>query len=40
MKLSMTVQEKGDLLIQVTAWAGLTNLILYSSKRHMQINHT
>ena len=24
MKLSMTGQEKGDLLIQVTAWAGLT----------------
>ena len=24
MKLSMTGQEKGDLLMQVTAWAGLT----------------
>jgi hypothetical protein len=24
MKLSMTGQEKGDLLIQVTAWADLT----------------
>jgi hypothetical protein len=24
MKISMTGQEKGDLLIQVTAWAGLT----------------
>jgi hypothetical protein len=24
MKFSMTGQEKGDLLIQVTAWAGLT----------------
>jgi hypothetical protein len=24
MKFSMTVQENGDLLIQVTAWAGLT----------------
>ena len=24
MKLSMTGQVKGDLLIQVTAWAGLT----------------
>jgi len=23
MKFSMTGQEKGDLLIQVTAWAGL-----------------
>jgi len=23
MKLSMTGQEKGDLLIQVTTWAGL-----------------
>jgi hypothetical protein len=26
MKLSMTEQEKGDLLIQMTAWAGLTVL--------------
>jgi hypothetical protein len=24
MKFSMTGQEKGELLIQVTAWAGLT----------------
>jgi hypothetical protein len=24
MKFSMTGQEKGDFLIQVTAWAGLT----------------
>ena len=24
MEFSMTGQEKGDLLIQVTAWAGLT----------------
>jgi len=24
MKFPMTGQEKGDLLIQVTAWAGLT----------------
>ena len=24
MKFSMTVQENGDLLIQVTAWEGLT----------------
>ena len=24
MKFSMTVQEKGDLLIHVTAWTGLT----------------
>jgi len=24
MKFSMTGQEKGDLLIQVTTWAGLT----------------
>jgi len=24
MKFSMTGQEKGDLLIQVTAWSGLT----------------
>jgi hypothetical protein len=28
MKLSMTGQEKGDLLIQVTAWAGLTAVII------------
>jgi hypothetical protein len=33
MKFSMTGQEKCDLLIQVTAWAGLTNIIF-------QINHT
>jgi len=26
MKFSMTGQEKGDILIQVTAWAGLTVL--------------
>ena len=24
MKFSLTAQEKGDLLIEVTAWAGLT----------------
>jgi hypothetical protein len=24
MKISITGQEKGDILIQVTAWAGLT----------------
>ena len=24
MKISMTRQEKGDLLIELTAWAGLT----------------
>jgi hypothetical protein len=29
MKLSMTGQEKGDILIQVTAWAGLTVIDLY-----------
>jgi hypothetical protein len=29
MTLSMTGQEKGDLLIQVTAWAGLAALIIY-----------
>jgi hypothetical protein len=28
MKFSMTGQEKGDLLIQVTAWAGLTIYLL------------
>jgi len=27
MKFSMTGQEKGDLLIQVTAWIGLTVLL-------------
>jgi len=27
MKFSMTGQENGDLLIQVTAWAGLTVII-------------
>jgi hypothetical protein len=31
MKLSMTGQENGDLLIQVTAWAGLT--VYYLLKR-------
>ena len=30
MKFSMTGPEKGDLLIQVTAWAGLTVQIKYS----------
>jgi hypothetical protein len=29
MKFSMTGQEKGDLLIQMTAWTGLT-VALYS----------
>ena len=29
MKFSMTGQEKGDLLIQVTAWAGLTVHVFY-----------
>ena len=28
-KFSMTRQEKGDLLIQVTAWAGLTVIKFY-----------
>ena len=32
MKFSMTGQEKGDLLIQVTAWAGLT-VFLYIYKQ-------
>ena len=31
MKFSMTGQEKGDLLIQVTAWAGLTVFQLLSN---------
>jgi len=30
MKFSMTGQEKDDLLIQVTAWPGLTVFILMS----------
>jgi hypothetical protein len=29
MKFSVTGQEKGDLLIQVTAWAGLTVHVFY-----------
>ena len=28
MKFSLTGQEKGDLLIQVTAWTGLTTFLL------------
>jgi hypothetical protein len=28
MKFSMTGQEKGDLLIEVTAWAGLTAICI------------
>jgi len=28
MKMSMTGQEKGDLLIEVTSWAGLTVLLI------------
>jgi hypothetical protein len=31
MKFSMTEQEKGDLLIQVTAWTGLTIQINYTN---------
>jgi hypothetical protein len=30
MKFSMTGQEKGDLLIQVTSWTGLTVHVLSS----------
>jgi hypothetical protein len=30
MKCSMTGQEKGDLLIQVTAWTGLTVYLSHS----------
>jgi hypothetical protein len=29
MKFSITGQEKGDLLIQVTTWAGLTVFVLF-----------
>jgi hypothetical protein len=32
MKFSMTGQEKGDLLIQVTIWAGLTIFYIRPSK--------
>ena len=35
MKLSMTEQERGDLLIQMTAWAGLT--VLPVDKLHQVI---
>jgi hypothetical protein len=31
MKLSMTGQEKGDLLIQVTAWGGLTVFFFFTA---------
>jgi len=31
MKFSMIGQEKGDLFIQVTTWAGLTTIFLYVS---------
>ena len=36
MKFSMTGQEKGDLLIQVTAWAGLTIYIQSGCGRVVQ----
>ena len=37
MKYSMTGQEKGDLLIQVTTWAGLTVLIIMAKDhKHYQ----
>jgi len=32
MKLSMTGQEKGDLLIQVTTWTGLTIYFIDSTQ--------
>jgi hypothetical protein len=32
MKLSLTGQEKGDLLMQASAWAGLTVLFLSSDE--------
>jgi hypothetical protein len=39
MKFSMTGQEKGDLLIQVTSWAGLTVYIYCITVQiHMQIS--
>ena len=33
MKISMTRQEKGDLLIQVTSWAGLTVYTGYNTSK-------
>jgi hypothetical protein len=37
MKFSMTGQEKGDLLIQVTAWAGLTALYQITDEQNFHI---
>ena len=37
MKLSMTGQEKGDLLIQVTAWAGLTYIYWHGQESNTSI---
>ena len=37
MKFSMTGQEKGDLLIQATAWVGLTHCILGLKLTKMKI---
>jgi hypothetical protein len=36
MKLSLTGQEKGDLLIQVTAWAGLTTYHISKAKYNLK----
>ena len=43
LKFSMTGQEKSDLLIQVTAWAGLTvvdpiNSLLFDTNNLLNIN--
>jgi hypothetical protein len=41
MKLSMTGQEKSDLLIQASAWAGLTVLYLLSDESiHVSVTFT
>ena len=37
MKFSMTGQKKGDLLIQATAWVGLTHCILGLKLTKMKI---
>jgi len=37
MKFSMTGQEKGVLLIQVTTWAGLTVFFLFTVSSHLGI---
>ena len=38
MKFSTTGQENGDLLIQVTTWAGLTVQYIYPEEGHQYAN--